>query len=81
MRKRQQKATIIHLIAQSNSYERAMPATREGENREMILNMQEELMQATQLINDLFIGRFGRSLRLQIGGGSTLDSCSEISII
>lgn len=38
----------------------------------MTLDMQEELMQATLLINELFVDGFGRDLRLQIGGGSTL---------
>lgn len=38
----------------------------------MILNMQEELVRAVRLVNDLFIRGFGSGLRLQIGGGSTL---------
>ena len=37
-----------------------------------MLNMQEELVWAVRLMNDLFIRGFGSGLRLQIGGGSTL---------
>ena len=37
-----------------------------------MLNMQEELMWAVQLMDGLFIRGFGSGLGLQIGGGSTL---------
>ena len=37
-----------------------------------MLNMQTELVGAAELMHELFVDNFGRNLRVQIGGGSTL---------
>ena len=38
----------------------------------MLLHLQPEIAKAAEILNGLFVGNFGRQLRIQIGGGSVL---------